>query len=278
MVATDLDGTIVRPDGSVSPRTVRALRRCTDAGVDVVFVTGRPPRWLAEVSRATGLWGVAVCANGAVVYDVGADSVLAVHPVPVEVIAEAVARMRRALGPVDVALETAEGFELEPTYRTRWDADVVPERKAFLAELLQADPQVLKVLLRAEDRTADAMLATAREVLGDTVTATHSNARDCLLELSAAGVSKAGTLATLAAARGIAAADVIAFGDMPNDVEMLRWAGAGYAMTGGHPEAVAAADHTAPSVLEDGVAQVLERLLEAGVRAPSGSAPSGSAP
>lgn len=276
MVATDLDGTIVRPDGTVSARTVRALRRCTDAGVDVVFVTGRPPRWLAEVSRATGLWGVAVCANGAVVYDVGAGSVLDVHTVPVDVVADAVSRMREALGPVDVALETTDGFELEPTYRTRWDAGTTPERTAFLAELLEHDPRVLKVLLRAEHCAADEMLATAREVLGNTVTATHSNARDCLLELSAAGVSKAGTLATLAASRGIDAEDVVAFGDMPNDVEMLRWAGTGYAMTGGHPEAVAAADDAAPSVLEDGVAQVLERLLA--VRQQAAAPATGSAP
>lgn len=261
MVATDLDGTIVLPDGSVSTRTVKALEQCREVGVDVVFVTGRPTRWLSEVSRATGYWGVAVCANGAVVYDVGAQEVLAVHPVPVEVVAEAVERLREALGGADVALETVDGLLLEPGYRTRWDAGVVPAGRAPLPSLLAAAPVVVKVLVRAEHSTGDAMLAVAREVLGTIVQATHSNAADCLLELSAAGVSKARTLASLAASRGIGAEDVVAFGDMPNDVEMLRWAGAGYAMTGGHPEAVAAADHAAPSVLEDGVAQVVERLL-----------------
>jgi len=261
MVATDLDGTIVRPDGSVSARTVRALRQCQDAGVDVVFVTGRPPRWLAEVSRATGLWGVAVCANGAVVYDVGAKKVVAVHPVPVDVVAVVVAKLRSALGGADVALETTDGFLLEPAYRTRWDSGVTPAQRAPLAELLAGSPVVVKVLVRAEHSSGDAMLAVARELLDGVVQATHSNAADCLLELSAAGVSKAGTLATLAASRQIDAADVVAFGDMPNDVEMLRWAGAGYAMTGGHPEAIAAADHAAPSLLDDGVAQVVESLL-----------------
>jgi len=268
MVATDLDGTIVLPDGSVSPRTVQAFRQCRAAGVDVVLVTGRPPRWLAEVSRATGLWGLAVCANGAVVYDVGAEAVVDVHPVPVDVIAAAVGRLREALGGADVALETTEGFLLEPGYRTRWDTGVTPVDRAPLATLLAADPVVLKVLVRAEHSTSDAMLAVAREVLDGLVQATHSNAADCLLELSAAGVSKARTLATLAASRGIDAADVVAFGDMPNDVEMLRWAGTGYAMTGGHPEAVAAADHAAPSVLEDGVAQVVEGLLAARAQLP----------
>lgn len=261
MVATDLDGTIVRPDGSVSARTVEAFRRCGEAGVDVVLVTGRPPRWLAEVSRATGLWGVAVCANGAVVYDVGAQVVVDVKPVPVDVVADAVARLREALGGADVALETTDGFLLEPDYRTRWDTGVTPVDRAPLTALLARSPVVVKVLVRAEHSTGDRMLAVARRVLDGVVQATHSNAADCLLELSAVGVSKARTLATLAASRGIDPADVVAFGDMPNDVEMLRWAGVGYAMTGGHPEALAAADHAAPSVLEDGVAQVVESLL-----------------
>src|SRR5690349_130880 len=50
LVATDLDGTLLRPDGTVSPRTAGALVRAADAGVEVVFVTARPPRWLQELA------------------------------------------------------------------------------------------------------------------------------------------------------------------------------------------------------------------------------------
>jgi hypothetical protein len=82
-----------------------------------------------------------------------------------------------------------------------------------------------------------------------------------MLEIAAIGVSKASTLAEVAAGRGIPAEDVVAFGDMPNDVPMLRWAGLGFAMADGHPEAIAAADKTAPPCHDDGVAQVQERLL-----------------
>ena len=77
------------------------------------------------------------------------------------------------------------------------------------------------------------------------------------------GVNKAVTLAEYAAARGIDAADVVAFGDMPNDVEMLGWAGAGYAMASGHPQALAAAALQAPRFEDDGVAQVIESRLAA---------------
>jgi hydroxymethylpyrimidine pyrophosphatase-like HAD family hydrolase len=90
---------------------------------------------------------------------------------------------------------------------------------------------------------------------------THSDVNDCLLEVSALGVSKASTLARLAASWGIEPADVVAFGDMPNDVDMLRWAGTGYAMADGHPEVLAAVDNHARTILEDGVAEVLESLL-----------------
>ncbi len=88
-----------------------------------------------------------------------------------------------------------------------------------------------------------------------------------MLELALPGVNKAVTLAGYAASLGIDAADVVAFGDMPNDIEMLRWAGDGYAMASGHPEAIRAAGQQAPHFDDDGVAQILEaKLAELGVK------------
>jgi hydroxymethylpyrimidine pyrophosphatase-like HAD family hydrolase len=161
---------------------------------------------------------------------------------------------------VDVALETLEGFVREPSYRVRWDAQT-DQRVGDLDELLALAPSVVKVLFRKESSSGDVMLAAARRALEGIAQPTHSNANDCLVEVSALGVSKAATLAELAAERGIKAEDVIAFGDMPNDLEMLAWAGRGYAMADGHPEALAAADHVAAPCTEDGVAQVIEDHL-----------------
>jgi hydroxymethylpyrimidine pyrophosphatase-like HAD family hydrolase len=96
------------------------------------------------------------------------------------------------------------------------------------------------------------------------VEAVHSDPEGHLLEMSAPGVTKATALAWLAERLGVPRAEVVAFGDMPNDVPMLLWAGAGYAMSGGHDEALAAAPHVAPPLNEDGVAQVLEQLLAEG--------------
>jgi hydroxymethylpyrimidine pyrophosphatase-like HAD family hydrolase len=79
--------------------------------------------------------------------------------------------------------------------------------------------------------------------------------------MSAAGVTKASTLELLCAELGVGREDVVAFGDMPNDVAMLEWAGTAYAMGNAHPLAKAAADRVAPPNDEDGVAQVLEELF-----------------
>ena len=75
-------------------------------------------------------------------------------------------------------------------------------------------------------------------------------------------MTKASTLALLCADLGVDAADVIAFGDMPNDLPMLAWAGTSYAMANAHPTVRAAADHVAPGHDEDGVAQVLAGVFD----------------
>jgi hydroxymethylpyrimidine pyrophosphatase-like HAD family hydrolase len=260
MVATDLDGTIVLPDQSVSPRTVAALEACADAGVHVVFVTGRPPRWMAPVVEATGRTGTAVCANGALVYDLVTAEVVHAHELPARDVQEVARRLRAVLPGAAFALETRLGFRREAGYQTRWDT-FSDQDVGGLAELLADDPGVVKLLVRVEGATSDELLDLARPLLDGLGEPTHSNARDNLLEVSAPGVSKASTLADLAARRGVAAQDVVAFGDMPNDVAMLAWAGRGFAMAGGHPDAVRAADALAPPCAEDGVAQVLEALL-----------------
>ncbi|WP_426564438.1 HAD family hydrolase [Angustibacter sp. McL0619] len=263
MVATDLDGTIVRADGTVSERTVAALQACLDAGLLVVYVTGRPMRWMAEVVDQTGHRGVALCGNGAVVYDLAAEQVLAARTLSPEVAVRVAALLREAMPDAQFAVETLAGFRLEPGFQPHWDDAVRfrPFPEGDLGQLLADDPGLLKLLCRSESRLADDMLARAIPALDGIAAPTHSNPRDCLLEISALGVGKASALADLAAEHGIDPADVVAFGDMPNDLDMLAWAGRGYAMRGGHADVLAVAELVAPPVTEDGVAQVLEALL-----------------
>jgi Cof subfamily protein (haloacid dehalogenase superfamily) len=261
LVATDLDGTVIRRDGTVSARTVAALSAVEDAGLPVVFVTGRPPRWMASVVEATGHRGVAVCANGALVYDLHAETVLDRFLLEPALALEVVRRLREQLPEVAFAVERHESYAHEARYRMRWgsaDVKTVPTAEDLL------DEPIAKLLARDETSTGDRMLAAARAALGGLVAVTHSNPRDCLLEISAPGVTKASTLALLAGRLGIGADGVLAFGDQPNDLPMLSWAGTSYAMGGSHPEVVAAVARRTGSVDEDGVAVVLEQLLASG--------------
>ena len=260
MVATDLDGTIVGPDGSISARTVQALQACQDAGVRVVYVTGRPPRWMSEVVSQTGHRGTALCGNGAVVYDLAAERVLHARTLATDVVLEVARRLTDALPDATFAVETVRGFRRTSTYVARWDAGaetVVGDLPSLLAD----DPGVVKLLCRSESSLSDDMLARAIPALDGLAAPTHSNPNDGLLEISALGVGKASALAELALQWGIDQADVVAFGDMPNDLDMIGWAGRGFAMRGGHADVLAVAHDVAPPVTEDGVAQVLERLL-----------------
>jgi Cof subfamily protein (haloacid dehalogenase superfamily) len=255
LVASDLDGTLVRSDQTVSPRTRDVLARVEESGALFVMVTGRPPRWMAPVADQTGHRGLAVCANGALVYDLHTEQVVRSSPIAPQAAADVVEALRRDVPGIAFAVEKGlDGFGREPSYVPRWDNGEV--LVAPVEELIAAG--VVKLLARHEELGSDDLLARARACLGDSVETTHSST-DGLLEISAAGVSKASGLASLAAEWGVAAEEVVAFGDMPNDLPMLAWAGLAVGMANAHPEVLAAVDEVTASNDDDGVAQVLER-------------------
>ena len=255
MVASDLDGTLVRRDQSVSERTRRAIAAVEAAGSVFVMVTGRPPRWMPPVAEATGHRGLAICANGALVYDLHTDRVVQSHLLSAEAAMDVVLALREQVPGITFAVERGEhGFGREASYVPRWDNGAV--RVAAVEELVSSG--AVKLLARLEGSTSDDLLARARTAVGHLAEATHSS-DDGLLEISALGISKASGLAALAADRGLTAAQVVAFGDMPNDLPMLSWAGHAVAVANAHPEVLALADEVTASNEDDGVAQVLER-------------------
>jgi len=262
LVATDLDGTLVRSDGSISDRTRAALRAVEEAGSVLVLVTGRPPRWMSPVVEATGHRGLAVCANGALVYDLHTERVVRSHLIAADAAAEVVAALRRDVPGIAFAVEKGPvdgvpaGFGRESAYRPRWDNGEV--EVADVEELVREG--VVKLLARHEQMGSDELLAAARQSLGALAEATHSST-DGLLEISASGISKASGLASLADEHGVDASAVVAFGDMPNDIPMLSWAGHAVAVANAHPEVHAVADEVTASNDDDGVARVLERLF-----------------
>lgn len=257
LIATDLDGTVLRSDGTVAPRTATALRTAEERGVMVVVATGRPPRWMRPVAEALGHTGLAICANGAIIYDLRTDRVVEHTPITRAVVLDVTAAVRAAVPGVTFAVETHDrGFASEPDYPPGMDATGVVI--GVLDEIVGDD--VVKLLVRHRHLDPDGLLEAAREVAGEIAEFTHSS-RSGLLEISASGVTKAATLARMAARHGIGPDQAVAFGDMPNDLPMLAWAGTGYAMANAHPDVLAVTDHIAPSNDEDGVAQVIEALL-----------------
>jgi len=257
LVASDLDGTLVRSDGTIDERSRSALAAAEAAGALVVLCTARPSRWVAPLAAATGHHGVAICANGAVVCDLHTETVLEQFPLEPLVSRQVVSLLREALPGGAWAVERAEGFGHEPEYAPRWP--VPAETVVDAVEELVAEPAV-KLMLRHEELLADALLERARELVGHLVELSHSNSADGLLEISAAGVSKASALAHVCREHGIAREEVVAFGDMPNDLPMLEWAGHAVAVANAHPDVIAAADEVTASNDEAGVALVLERL------------------
>ncbi len=258
VVASDLDGTLVRTEGTISERTVAAMARAEAAGALVIFVTGRPPRWMQPVVEATGASGLAICANGALVYDLGRGEVVREHALQPAAAAELVRAIRSALPGVHFAVESALQFGHEPGYVPAWPA---PGRRIASVEELVAEP-VTKLLIRHPGRGPEEIHEQVVEIAGETAVVTYSG--ETLLEVSGAGVSKASTLAALCAERGVGAESVLAFGDMPNDIPMLRWAGLGVAVGNAHESVLAVADEVTASNDDDGVALVVEREFPGG--------------
>ncbi len=253
LVATDLDGTLVRSDGSVSDRSRAAMTGLSRAGIHTVLVTARPPRWLDDLGALVGPGGVALCGNGAFVYDVPSRTVLSHQGIEPATVAGIVADLRRELPGVTFAAERASGFGHEEGYPN--DHPVPHDSVRGPVEAL-AEP-VGKLLGRHPTMAEEEFLAAVGRVVGARGIVAYSGASG-LAEISAPGVTKAAALADWCRHLGVAAAEVWAFGDMPNDLPMLTWAGTSFAVANAHPDVLAMADHTCPSNDEDGVAQVLE--------------------
>lgn len=263
LVATDLDGTLLRLDGSVSDRTRRVLDRLQGTGLTVVLVSARPPHTLRAVAHAAGLAGLAICSNGAIVYDLDRAQIVRHTPLGTDAARSLIRALREAVPDICFAFIRQARFACEPAYRLiASDADHAP---GFLATALLGEAMTLcneaptKLIARHPTLDADELLARVHALGLDGFEVTHSGAP--FVEVSAAGVTKAWALAAICSDLGIGPAEVVAFGDAPNDLPMLRWAGHGVAVANAHPLVLEQAAEVAPSNQDDGVAVVLERLL-----------------
>ncbi|MCM3299053.1 HAD family hydrolase [Streptomyces pseudogriseolus] len=259
LIATDLDGTLLRGDDTLSDRSLAALARAERAGARHLVVTGRPAPRVRSLLDDLGCTGLAVCGQGAQVYDAATHRMLWSVRLDRELAETALGKIEAEVGEVYAAVDQdgVDGLTLiEPGYRM--PHPTLPAVRVERRDDLWARP-ISKVLLRHPELSDDALTTAARSVVGSLATVTMSGPGT--VELQPCGVTKATGLALAAEHLGLRPEDAIAFGDMPNDVPMLRWAGHGVAMANAHPELKAVADEVTSSNEDDGVAVVLERLF-----------------
>ena len=246
LAAIDLDGTLLRSDGTISARTRAALKT-----IDVVLVSARGGLGVLEIARTLDISGLAICANGAFVVDIDTGETVRQRLLETETAIELVQALRERLPGILFAVEHHH-FAHEPGF-SAWDwTPPAGTRVADVVELL-ADPAT-KLILRHPGHETEAIQDLARELIGERLTVVASGTE--AVEVTAAGVNKATAVAEL----GVPPEHVVAFGDYPNDIPMLQWAGHGVAMGNAHPAGIAVADEVTATNDEDGVALVLERL------------------
>jgi hypothetical protein len=264
LIACDVDGTLVGDDEKITPRTRKAVQAAVEAGAQFVLATGRPPRWVPPVVEELGFAPMAVCANGAVIYDPATDRVLTARTLSVDALAELAEIAARVIPGAGLAVErvgrgahdtATPQFVSSPGYEHAW---LNPDNTEVSIEDLLSAPAVKLLVRKAGARSADMAAELAKHVgIGGDITYSTDNG---LIEIMPVGITKATGIAEIARPQGITDDQVIAFGDMPNDVPMLLSAGHGVAMGNAHPDTIAAADEVTTPNTDDGVARVLERL------------------
>jgi Cof subfamily protein (haloacid dehalogenase superfamily) len=263
LVACDVDGTLFDENETITPRTRDAVRAAVDAGARFVVATGRPPRWIRPVVDELGFAPMAVCANGAVVYDSATDRVLSARTLAVDVLGELAEIATRVIPGAGLAVErigarahdtATPQFVSSPGYEHAW---LNPDNTEVSIEDLLSAPAIKLLIRKAGARSADMAAELLKHVgiEGDITYSTNNG----LVEIVPLGVSKATGVEEIAKPLGISSDEVVAFGDMPNDMPMLLWAGLGVAMGNAHPEVLAVADEVTAPNSDDGVGRVLER-------------------
>jgi Cof subfamily protein (haloacid dehalogenase superfamily) len=263
LIASDVDGTLLDEDEKITARTRAVVLAAVDSGVQFVLATGRPPRWVKPVVDALGFAPMAVCGNGAVIYDPSTDRIVSARTLSADVLGEVAEIATRVIPGAGLAVErvgrsahdaATPQFVSSPGYEHAW---LNPDNTEVSIEDLLSAPAIKLLIRKAGAESADmaAELAKHLGLQGDITYSTNNG----LIEIVPLGISKATGVEELAHPLDITPEEVVAFGDMPNDVPMLQWAGLGVAMGNAHPDAVAVADEVTTTNDDDGVARVLER-------------------
>ena len=264
LIASDIDGTLLDRNHRVPRRNRDAVARAVQQGAYFALSTGRPFRWIAPVLEQLPVRPVCVTSNGAVLYDSAEDRVMSAHELSPAALAEVVDVAQTVLGTVGFGAERAGGSLADAVEELFVVERHYSENALFegfgvvsMGELV-GQPAV-KFLIRNTDYSAPELYDRIAPHIDPELAHLTYSMQEGILEVAAPNVTKRRGVEWLAAHTGVAQQETIAFGDMPNDIEMLRWAGCGVAMENAHPEVKAAADAVTVANHQAGVAKVLER-------------------
>ena len=259
VVATDLDGTLLRPDGTVSRRTIRAVRAAQDAGIDVIPITGRPPRITWDVAKEAGLGPLGVCSNGAALVDTSSMEVIEVQTMQAEVTLRLVTAVREIFPGAVFAVEEMETFTHETGFmEATWNWEDTCEQVDDIVHAVTSS--CIKLVVRRPGLPAAELLAELQDQVTGTVHITSSGLD--WVEMAPPGITKAHAVQRVCDRLGVGLAEVVAIGDNYNDLSVLASVDRAAAPANAIPEVLAIVEQVLPSNADDGVAQFLEILVE----------------
>ncbi|CAM0138592.1 hypothetical protein VKS41_008319 [Umbelopsis sp. WA50703] len=271
LVCSDVDGTIVAseyPETIVSERTIKAVEAIRAHGLKFVLVSGRPLRTMIPAAEALSLKGVMICLNGALVYDYK-------NKVPLLSISIERDAARQLVQQAQTIFHQRVAFAVESGTKFMCDEKYYGIRRDYInheytlyndpMKMMEEAPTIEKIIILHEQLlSADLYPILLEHFTSDEwqkkIHMAHGHHR--FIDIAAAGVSKGVAMKNLCSELNIPLENVVAFGDMLNDTEMLRFAGRGIAVANAHPLLIKVADEITDSCQDDGVAIVLEQLID----------------
>jgi Cof subfamily protein (haloacid dehalogenase superfamily) len=265
VVALDLDGTLLTDDLRITERSHSVMRRARERGVTVLLASARPPRSMLRYHQELALDTPLIAYNGALVWDAEQGRALFHEPLVPDAARALVGFLRRQHPGLNISLECSDRWyidELTEEVRRaieRYEIDP-PHGVACLEQVLAEEAEAIsKVLFRGTVQTAETLLKALPADLAARLHITTSG--DWFCEVMAAGATKAAAIEWTAGHLGRDAGRILAIGDSPNDIPMLRHAALGIAMGNASALVREAADAMTASNNEDGVAEALDRYL-----------------
>lgn len=260
LVAIDLDGTLLRSNKRLSSANARAIAEVTNRGVHIILASARPPRSVRDVYHRLALDTLQVNYNGALVHDMPRGKHVFHQPMSIA-LAKRIVKFARKMDPdVVISVEVLDKWYTDhvddtlPTETSRrFEPDFVGPLNAFLTV------PVTKLMLLAPPDKLRPIHEAVRKKFANDVAILISDAY--LIQLVHKQVDKASALKLVAERYNVPQHQVMAIGDAPNDLGMIRWAGLGVAMESGWDRLKQAANIIAPCNDDDGVACVLKKYI-----------------